>query len=548
MPSASTSSRRCARRGGSSADRTEPRSVSDSSGRPSCHGWRSWGSRATKCRHLPKWRRRRHSGALSDRAPSQAISLRHAIASPPHASPPPEWTQPCFVRPGGPMRHTARLIVAVTLALPTAASAQGRPVEVLGLDQALRLAADNNRQLKIAELDVQKAQERVAAATKKRYPQFSFTLLESQLLTELAFTVEQGQFGSFPGIGPVPPERTRITTPAFQPTAYAIGSVQQPLTQLFRMNLSIDAQEVGTEIAREALRQSRQDLVDRVQQAFYAMLQTQSSLHYAEETLRYSQELDHVTDRYLVQQVVLKSDALTVKAQVARTEYQIVTLHDTLAIQQENFNILLGRDVRTRFEVSPVDAEPAAALDLEAARTTALAQRPEVKQARLTSQQAHLDYRAQNAKYIPDISLSFNYYSAFNVDFLPKNVASLGVYLNWEPFDWGYKRRELAEKALTIQQADYAIREAEETVLVDVGNRFRRLQEARALLTVTRMAQDTEREKLRVVSAQYKVKAALLKDTLAQQASLADANNQYQQALLSYWTAKAGFERSLGGS
>jgi outer membrane protein TolC len=446
------------------------------------------------------------------------------------------------------MRRIINALLAVTLALPMAARAQDQPAAVLRLDDALRLAADSNRQLKIAELDVQKAQERVSAATKKRYPQFSFTLLESQLLTELAFTVEQGQFGSFPGIGPVPPDRTRITTPAFQPTAYAIGSVQQPLSQLYRIGLSIDSQEVGEEIARESLRQSRQDLVDRVQQAFYAMLQTQSSLEYARETLKYVEELEQLTDRYLVQQVVLRSDALNVKAQVARARYQIVTLRDTLATQQENFNILLGRDVRTRFEVSPADEPTPIELNLDAARAKAVAERSEVKQARLKSQQAHLDYRAEHAKYIPDISLSLNYYSAFNVDFLPKNVASLGLYLNWEPFDWGYKRRELAEKALTIQQADYSTREAEDAVLIDVGNRFRKLQETRALLEVTRLAQATEREKLRVVSAQYKVKAALLKDTLAQQASLADANNQYQQALLSYWTAKASFEKALGGS
>jgi len=177
----------------------------------------------------------------------------------------------------------------------------------------------------------------------------------------------------------------------------------------------------------------------------------------------------------------------------------------------------------------------------------ALDERPEIRQARLKAKQASLDYRVQASKFIPDVSFAFNYVSTFNVEFLPRNVASVGVLVNWEPFDWGRKRRELAEKALAIQQADYSVREAEQSVLVDVNARLRKLQQARAFVEVTRLAQETEEEKLRVVMNQYPLKAALLKDVLQEHAALADANNQYQQALLTFWIAKADFERALGG-
>jgi outer membrane protein TolC len=73
------------------------------------------------------------------------------------------------------------------------------------------------------------------------------------------------------------------------------------------------------------------------------------------------------------------------------------------------------------------------------------------------------------------------------------------------------------------------------------------LQQARALVDVTRLTQETEREKLRVVINEYPLKAALLKDVLQEQAAEADANNQYQQALLGFWIAKADFEKALGG-
>jgi outer membrane protein TolC len=446
------------------------------------------------------------------------------------------------------MRLTRQALLATLLAVPIGLGAQAqdtRAVEVLELDRAVALALDSNRQLKIAALDVERAQQRVAEARTTRLPTFSTYVLASQLITPLDFTVTAGQFGIYSGIGPIPSTDTKISTPR-QPAAFVTAQVAQPLSQLHQIGLSIRAQEVGTDIAREALRQTRQAVVDQVKQAFYAMLQTQSSLESAEHTLKYSEELDQVTDRYFVQKVVLKSDALTVKAQVARARYQILTLDDALTSQRESLNQLMGRDLRTEFSVQPVAELTAYETGFDVG-ARALDDRPEVRQARLKARQASLDYRVQASKNIPDVSLAFNYLSVVNVEFLPKNVAGVGILVNWEPFDWGRKRRELAEKALAIQQADHSVREAEQSVLADVNARLRKLQQARAFVEVTRLAQQTEEEKLRVVLNQYPLKAALLKDVLKEQAAVADANNQYQQALLAFWIAKADFERALGG-
>src|SRR5678815_3730652 len=79
-------------------------------------------------------------------------------------------------------------------------------------------------------------------------------------------------------------------------------------------------------------------------------------------------------------------------------------------------------------------------------------------------------------------------------------------------------------------------------VVVDVNARFRTLAEKRALLNVAQMAQATSREKLRVKTNQYQVQAALLPDVLQLRTEQASSDDQYQQALLAFWTAKADFE------
>jgi outer membrane protein TolC len=44
----------------------------------------------------------------------------------------------------------------------------------------------------------------------------------------------------------------------------------------------------------------------------------------------------------------------------------------------------------------------------------------------------------------------------------------------------------------------------------------------------------------------YRLDAVLFKDVLQAQTSLANANYDYQKALLSFWTAKADFEKAIG--
>jgi outer membrane protein TolC len=416
---------------------------------------------------------------------------------------------------------------------------------VLSLQQAIDFAMQSNRLVQSAALEVEKSQEAVAAAKTHRLPVFNLYLLESQLLTRVNFDIKQGQFGTFPGIGPVPATSTSISTP-LRPTTYIFQQTTQPLSQLHRINLGIQMQEVGTDLAREELRRQRHNVSNAVKQAYYAILQGQSSLESVEESLKFYQELEELMDRYLAQQVVLESDSMNVKTERARTKYQALTLRNQLASGKENLNILLGRELQTEFTVQPVSPETVYEINLEAARRRALEQRPEAREARLKLKQAQLDERAQKARNIPDISFSFNYLSPFNVEFLPKNITSVGLMLNWQPFDWGNKKRELAQKALTSRQSDLGLKDAEQQILLDVDTHYRKLQEARALLEVSQMAQGTEQEKLRVVMNQYKLQAILLKDVLQEQASVSAANNQYQQALLAFWTAKADFEKALG--
>lgn len=66
------------------------------------------------------------------------------------------------------------------------------------------------------------------------------------------------------------------------------------------------------------------------------------------------------------------------------------------------------------------------------------------------------------------------------------------------------------------------------------------------LIAVAKAERDAAQQRLREVTNEYEQQAVLLSDVLHQQAATAGANDDYQQALLGFWSAKSEFEKSLG--
>ena len=436
----------------------------------------------------------------------------------------------------------------LALLLPAVVAAQSTTVAIserLSLDAAVRLAVENNRQLQSSQLQVKKADEDIAVARTRRYPVFDVEGQASQLITPVDFAFPQGAFGEYPGIGPVPATDTKVSVPR-QLTYYFASQMSQPITQLFRVNLGIDSAVATRAIEQERLHSQRLSVVNSVKRLYFAILQTESALDATDQAIALYRELDRTLEVRVAQKVALRSDSLDVQFRLAKEQLTRTTQLNTLASQKEQMNQLLGRDVRTDFVVEPVAAVSIAEIDLTAARGRALEHRPDVREARLRVQQADLDRRLTKADRIPDLSVAVSYSSYFNIDVMPTNLASVGLQFKWEPFDWGRKDKQLAGKTHTVEQAKLAVRDAEDRVIVDVNNRFRTLAEKRALLNVAQMAQATSREKLRVKTNQYQVQAVLLPDVLQLRAEQANSDDQYQQALLAFWTAKADFENALG--
>ena len=126
------------------------------------------------------------------------------------------------------------------------------------------------------------------------------------------------------------------------------------------------------------------------------------------------------------------------------------------------------------------------------------------------------------------------------------NIASAGLQVQWEPFDWGRKRHEAAE--IKEQETEARLRQADTaaSITTQIRGAWRKLREARELLDISRLKQDSARESVRETQIRFEQKAALLRDVLDTQTAKANADDEMRRALAQFWSARADFDRAVG--
>jgi outer membrane protein TolC len=433
------------------------------------------------------------------------------------------------------------LLLAPLAAFPLPSFGQ----EELTLEQAIDRAIRNNRIVQSVRLEVLKSEDAVAAARTHRLPVFRLNAFAFYPLTQFDVKFPAAAFGSYAGIGPVPAVDTTLRIPR-RLSLFAVAGVQQPLTQLRRVGIGVGLQDLGRQMAQEKLSAQEKEVANEVKKAYFGLLQYQSALDATAEALKLFRELERVATESLAQKVVLPAELLDVQTRLAQTELDELTLRNALLTQRSHLNLLIGRDLDTEFRVAPVSRADEAELDPKLARSRALLQRPEVREARLRISQAERDRDFKKAEYIPDVSVGLSYVSFGNLQFVPNHSLGVGLNLSWDVFDWGRKKHELSSKSRAIEQARAIAAETEAKVLLDVDARRRALQEGRARLKVSDLARRAAQERLRVALDKRAVEAAQAKEVLQMQATLAEASYKYQKDLVAFWTARADFDKALG--
>ncbi len=422
----------------------------------------------------------------------------------------------------------------ITLALITFGGSVGNAAESMSLDDAIKIALQNNPQISAQDENVQGRlmEEKV-----------SFGNMLPRVDLKYGYQrVDEAPSMSLPPVI-IPPSTTSLL-PEEIPTGFKnTYSFSVSATQtLFAGGALYNAYKVAgntyqaTSIGRG---QSVRDLKRQVIEGYYGLIQARQTLEVARSAAASIKSHLDVAGAFFGQGMIPKNDLLEAEVRYAQSQQNVIQAENACRIAESNLNQLLGRDLS--IPVSLDKEIPMAEMkgSLDESIQTGLSERQEIRITQLQIDSADKGIRISKAGYMPSVAASYTYMKVgehTDVDYEDSWTAGLG--LTWNIFQGGSTYYGVSRATADRNRLTYMLQAQKNMVGFEVKNAYLSAEEAKARITVAAKAIDQAQENLRIQKDRYNLQVATTTNVL-------DAESLLDQSQMNFITARADYARAL---
>lgn len=401
--------------------------------------------------------------------------------------------------------------------------------EILSLKECLDLAFKNNKQIQEQEKQVAIAEGAVKEAKAGFWPTLNYQAAREKS------DVAQYQVGM-----------------VYEDRQFAAGvNATLPLYTggMLRNNLKLT--RIQLEIAQEALRKAKQQLIYDVKQAYYNVWLAEKVVQVQEASYRnLDQHVNRVQIRYNAE-TASKLDLMRAKVQRDTLKPKVISAQNQLVLAKLQLATVIGypkdQPYQVRYDVAQLEMPASVILSLTEILDQADQNRPEIRQIQRKAEIGQIVTAMEKAGYKPNAGLSVGYgginkdvtfedwYDAWTLTF------SVGGKLYDRKIHAKIEQAKKEEELTAIQEAnlrDMIRLEAEQS-----------LQNLTVSIETTRANQasiDLAKEALRMTQIRVDNGMATTMDIMDAQLALDQALTGYYQGIVSYLTAEAKLDLVMG--
>jgi HAE1 family hydrophobic/amphiphilic exporter-1 len=316
--------------------------------------------------------------------------------------------------------------------------AEQQQVRRLTVEDAVRLAAENNLGIQIARYDPQIEDLNVAQARASYAPSFTSTIQSSsrtqpnQNFLAGAITANDDTFATNTGVAASLPwggtydiglDSSRFQSNNFSSTynpslrSSFSARVTQPLFRNFRIDAvrqQLQVSRTNREIADVQLRESLTALSRNVRNAYWNLAYQIASLAVARQSLELAQESLRNTRSRVEIGTTPPIDVVADEAEVAQREEAVIVAEAQIATSEDNLRALIYNPSSPDFWAIRIlpDELPAfapAPIDLDAAIRRAIDRRSDLEQVRKSLEINDVNLNFQRNQTLPDVTAVFDY-------------------------------------------------------------------------------------------------------------------------------------------
>jgi outer membrane protein TolC len=437
-----------------------------------------------------------------------------------------------------------RTLATAGLAVFSAIPQNAGEVRRLTLTDAVHLAVNQNRALKIARLKVVENEQKRAGERSDYFPKITN---QSNLLhiTELQnIGIPAGAFGTVGG-ALVPAQG--VTLPQGQKTFYSSGTmIAQPLTQLIRIHQANRIADAEVAVSRDDVKKAENQIALQVHALYFGILIARLQKQAAEQQNAYAGEHLRESEDDVRNGSALKVAAIQGRAGVLESQQSVLAAELQLSDLNTELNDMLGLPLDTRLELDPAVPSSFEQHPREEYVQTAWSQNPEVLAAEEVVRKAQAGVSSAKSAYIPDITAYARHSYQDGVPFLVRNFGTFGVNLDWTVFDFGKRRSAVREREAQLQQAEENLRRLKEEVAVGIERSYNKVERTKNLVQVANEVVKLRQESERLAQNQLTQGVVLVSERRQATAATYKAEADYLQASLGYLLAWAELEQAVG--
>ncbi len=405
------------------------------------------------------------------------------------------------------------------------------PGQAETLQEAWKLAIENNHQIKSAQAQTYAFEQQLFSTQGQRLPELNVS-------------------GGYTQLSEIPTAQTQIDGQSAQFPINQSGSgnaqaiVSLPIFTSGRISHQISAAEASLQAAQQNELTTLQTIKMQVAQAYIAVLRAESALKVAQSHVDSLAAHAQDVNNLYTQGMVARNDVLFANVELANARQRTVQANNRLDIVRSNYNQLLDKPLsRTVTLVAEFPKMPAE--DLTTLSNLALKHRSEL--AVLSQQIKSLEQQAISAKagLLPQLAVNGGYQFQENRYQVFEGMWMVNVGMQWKLFDGSTRHNS---DAITRQAT--ALKEQRDNLRSQITLQVRRawldVEETRKRIEVTQSAIAQAEENLKVTIDRYQQGLSTQTDVLKAEDLRTTTHDNFNNAHYDHSLAILRLQRSIG--
>lgn len=382
---------------------------------------------------------------------------------------------------------------------------------VLSLDSCHTLAVDNNKELRMADMQKLSAYYNRKSAFTNYLPKVSATGIYMHTGKELSLLSDE-QKSTLSGIGDALSKPTLNSVgqgivEALRTDTRNMGGAAVMLTQPIYMGGKIRAYnnitKYAEKIASDKQNLKYQELIVEVDETYWNIVALTARKKLAESYRELVNTLDRDIQQMIAEGFATKSDGLSVKVKVNEANVAIIQVDNGIEILKMRLCQLCGLPLDTRFVLADEDSDAMNSPEVSAMNLPeSWENRPELSALKSSVKIHDEKVNIARSEFMPNVALTGGYFasnpSVFNgFEKKFKGTWNVGVAVNIPLVTWGDRSYKVKAARAEANATKFNLEETEEKIELQVNQCRQRVTEARERYTTALSSQAEADENLR---------------------------------------------------